>query len=99
MEKSLIGRKYVPLDNSWCINLETQNDAYIVTYKHDGFIYSGRVNPKNSPNSELNSEFVITSEPYEVEVGNFSKKFNFINIQSINSNKKYRTLFFKHRVL
>ena len=54
MEKSLIGRKYVPLDNSWCINLETQNDAYIVTYKHDGFIYSGRVNPKNSPNSELN---------------------------------------------
>ena len=97
--KKIIGRKYEPLDNSWCIDLQTHKDAYIVTYKENGLTILDGINPMYAPNSEPDSEFVITSEPYEIEVGNSSKKFEFINVKSINTNKRYRTLFFKHRVL
>lgn len=79
MNKSIIGYRYEPLDNSWCINLQTRQRAYIVTDKP-------------------NSEFIITSEPYKVEVGNLHKEYEFINIKSINSNKEYRTLYFKKQV-
>ena len=79
MNKSIIGYRYEPLDNSWCIYLQTRQRAYIVTDKP-------------------NSEFIITSEPYKVEVGNLHKEYEFINIKSINSNKEYRTLYFKKQV-
>lgn len=94
--ESIIGKLYSPIDNSYCINVETKKRALIVQktpYDEDEYY-----NPY--PIEENGATFKIVSEPYEDEV-DFpeKKKYTFINVQSSNTNSIYRALFHKFCII
>lgn len=82
---------YIPRDNSWCINVDTEEDAHLVEGCCD--------------KQEKNSSFTIISEPYCETVlfdklypkeGTRTKKF--INIRSSKTGNVYRVLYNEYNV-
>lgn len=83
---NLVGKKYIPIDNSYCINTETGKEAHIV--------------PGYCDEEELHSIFEIISEPYKEEVYFVGYRIHtFIDIKSGNTGKIYRTLYLKQGVV
>ena len=98
--KSIIGKIYVPFDNSWCIELKSGKSALIkenepeYTNTH-GYLHKNHAYSEGYHTSEPNAEFVIVSEPYQhdVNVNVGSTRMNFINVRSTITSKVYRTLY------
>ncbi len=81
--KVKIGDYFYPRDNSWCINLETGESAYICNAYCD--------------DDEKNARFVIVDEPYWATVKtcfyNEDMWHQFVNVKSLKTGKYYRTIF------
>ena len=76
---------YLPQDNSYCINKNTGEDAYLIEMH--------RQDPE-----EYGAQFEIVNKPYKESVsGIFSNKvytYTFIDIKSSKTGNIYRTLYF-----
>ena len=81
--KVKIGDIFYPRDNSWCINLETGESAYICC---------GYCNE-----DEKYARFVIVEEPYWATVKtcffNEDMVYQFVTVKSLKTGKYYRTIF------
>ena len=77
-----VGDFFKPFDNSYCIDLETGNDAYITP----GYCWY----------YEVGASFKIVEEPYWSLVKNVFGKFTpylFVNVISTKTGRYYRVLF------
>lgn len=85
----MIGDKYIPNDNSYCININTNERARIVQFGEDDWL-DDYVGPNEE--EEDGAEFTIVSEEYEEETlyGNIK---TFVNVQSSLTGSVYRILF------
>ena len=80
------GKYYIPEDNSWCINVNTQEDAFIA---------------KDCCNqSEKDAIFIIDKAPYiakvEFDVHENEKRKcvkTFVNVKSLKTGNIYRVLY------
>ena len=81
--KVKVGDYFYPRDNSWCINLETGESAYIC---------AGYCNE-----DEKYARFVIVEEPYWATVKtcfyNENVWYQFVTVKSLKTGKYYRTIF------
>jgi len=83
---SIIGKKYVPFENSYVIDCETKKRKLIVQEIDRGY----------SPSAEeIGATYEIVSEPYEEWIHLFGKRFKhtFIKVKSSKSGHTYRTLY------
>ena len=77
-----VGDFFKPFDNSYCIDLETGNDAYLTP----GYCWD----------YEVGASFKIVEEPYWSLVKNVFGKFTpylFVNVISTKTGRYYRVLF------
>lgn len=77
-----VGDFFKPFDNSYCIDLETGNDAYLTP----GYCWD----------YEVDASFKIVEEPYWSLVKNVFGKFTpylFVNVISTKTGRYYRVLF------
>lgn len=77
-----VGDFFKPFDNSYCIDLETGNDAYLT--------------PGYCLDYEVGASFKIVEEPYWSLVKNVFGKFTpylFVNVISTKTGRYYRVLF------
>lgn len=92
-ESDIIGLKYVPLDNSWCINLRTKKDAYIATRKSKNIKYENRNGFIDTPSM---------SSPMYMEDGTLSNEEYFLNeepdTEFIITKNPYNTFVGKHLI-
>lgn len=85
-----IGREYKVIDNSYIINLETQESAYLMQEK------SGCYSPDKK---EDGAKFIIVSRPYVERDTDFFKHYHiFVNVRSKKTNEIYRVLFYENGV-
>lgn len=78
--KNIIGMKYVPYDNSWCINIKTHTQAYITP----DYCYT---------EGESDATFTIVSIPYEEEIPNYAIRRTFVNVESNKTKNIYKVLY------
>lgn len=81
-----VGKIYSPNDNSYCINLDTMKNAWIV--------------PGCCCNKEQGATFKIVKEPYTTRIidGIVDKIHTFVNVQSNATGNIYRVLFNKNNI-
>ena len=98
--KSIIGKFYVPFDNSWCVEIKSGKSALIKANEPEyasthGCLRKNHAYSEGYSTSEPNAKFVIVSEPYQhdVNVNVGFTKMNFINVRSTITSKVYRTLY------
>lgn len=77
--KNLIGREYFVKDNSYCINIETGEQAYLTKDYQDKI--------------EEDAKFKIVSMPYVERCGCFNAYRVLVDIISLKTNNVYRVLF------
>jgi hypothetical protein len=75
-----IGMKYVPYDNSWCINIKTFENAFITP----GYCYT---------EGESGATFTIVSKPYEEEIPDYAIRRTFVNVESNKTKNIYKVLY------
>ena len=98
--KSIIGKIYVPFDNSWCVEIKSGKSALIKANEPEytnthGYLHKNHAYSEGYNTIEPNAKFVIVSEPYQydVDVNVGSTRMNFINVRSTITSKVYRTLY------
>ena len=98
--KSIIGKIYVPFDNSWCVEIKSGKSALIKANEPEfinlyGCLMKNHAYSEGYNTIEPNAKFVIVSEPYQydVDVNVGSTRMNFINVRSTITSKVYRTLY------
>lgn len=93
--KKIIGKNYLPYDNSFCINCRNGRRAMLVQRSPTDNEYIGP-----DPEEE-NATFEIVTNPYKEEIifiGRFYIE-EFINVKSSKTGNIYRTLYINKRVL
>lgn len=91
--KTLIGRRYRPYDNSYCINCSNNKGTCIVQRNE---LFDGTYYPNKD---EDGASFIIVSKPYEEIVHFFGDRtYTFIKVKSSLTGNVYRTLYNKRMV-
>ena len=89
--KTIIGKKYIPCDNSWAVNV-TKAGSY--SYKNNNAYLAGIQSLEHSP-----KECTIISEPFECitntsGIPNSKKKYTMIMVEF--QEETHMVLFFEH---
>jgi len=90
MESSLIGKFYLPTDNSGCINIFTREPACIVQNDFFGDFWDDSYNGPDK--LEDGARFEIVSEAYKDDYHSF-RDWLFVNVKSSNTGNIYRALY------
>ena len=98
--KSIIGKFYVPFDNSWCIETKSGKSSLIKANEPKfinlhGCLMKNHAYSEGYNTTEPNAKFIIVSEPYQydIKVNVGFSKMNFVNVRSTITSKVYRTLY------
>ena len=91
--ENIVGKFYSPLDNSFCINVHTNKNAWLLPW-----VCGNQYNPTNY---ESNAYFTIFSNPYKEMVKSYGgeRKETFIKVKSSVTGNIYRTLYFENGVI